>query len=251
MVYKEWKKKDFMKFMGITKKQIPKYLIIEGTWNDKKKFRIYKKYLKKHFQPKGFFGRYCLIGKYNNINVAYACIYGPSLASELVHAFSVLGIKAVIQLGSFGALQKGMKIGDFLIPTFSEKFEGAANFYIKGKADSSKQLNKILEKICKEKKLRYHKGKMLSVAAMLAETKQMIRRWNKKSYLGVDLETATTFAVAKHFNVKRCALLRMIDNVAEGKHVESPLTLEEKIQKEKSIKELVNTPFELIKKLEK
>ncbi len=250
MVYKEWKKKDFMSYLKITEKQIPKYLIIEGTWETEERLKAFKKYIKNSFSPRGFFGRYCILGEFQKTPIAYSVIYGPSLASEIVHTFSVLGIKAAIQIGSFGALQKGMKVGEMLIPTFSEKKEGAANFYFRGKADSSKRLDKILLKICEERGIKGYNKKMLSVAAMLAETKELIKKWNKKGYFGVDLETATTFAVAKHFRVERCALLRMIDNVIESKHVESPLSIEEKIQKERSKKELIEIPLELIKRLE-
>lgn len=54
---------------------------------------------------------------------------------------------------------------------------------------------------------------------MMAETKEDIDAWMEKGYAGVDMESATVFAVSNHFNVPSAALLRVADNLAKNELV--------------------------------
>jgi len=144
-----------------------------------------------------------------------------------------------------------MRVGDFLIPTKSEKGDGASQYYAMPHqiADSSKDMNQILIEILGKAGHAYHIGPMYSTSAMLGETKEMIADWNKKGYLGVDLETAATFAVAKHFGAKRAGLLRMIDNVVEDKHVLMELPAEEEKRHQQSKKDIVKHALAFFERL--
>jgi uridine phosphorylase len=89
------------------------------------------------------------------------------MASEVAFMFGSLGTPLVIQIGSCGALQREIKIGQFIIPTEAEKGEGISPHYLKKneKADASSDVIRKLSRIIKEKGLAHHAGKIYTVPA--------------------------------------------------------------------------------------
>ena len=64
-----------------------------------------------------------------------------------------------------------------------------------------------------------HKGRIWTTSALLAEGKAEIQNWAHQGYIAVDMETATTFAVAEYFKMQRLSLLFVFDNPAQGEHI--------------------------------
>jgi uridine phosphorylase len=53
----------------------------------------------------------------------------------------------------------------------------------------------------------------------LAEGNAEIEQWHGEGYLAADMETATTFAVADYFGMRRVSLLYAFDNPRQGAHL--------------------------------
>ena len=64
-----------------------------------------------------------------------------------------------------------------------------------------------------------HRGRVWTTAALLAEGDAEIAAWHRAGYVAVDMETATTFAVAEHFGMRRLSVLVVFDNPREGSHL--------------------------------
>jgi len=71
-------------------------------------------------------------------------------------------------------------------------------------------------KYCEENGYRYVTGTVYSTSAMLMETSDMVQSWASEGYIGVDMETATTLAIAKKFNRKAIGLLNLSDHIISG-----------------------------------
>lgn len=162
-----------------------------------------------------------LVGYYRNTRVLFAVTYGGAMTSEVVHIAGLVGVPIVIQLGSFGGLQHGMAVGDLFFPTVAGRGDGASDCYlVPGEpADASSALLDMMRTAAQQGGLTTHSGPHYTTGALLAETRDDIVRWNKQGYYGVDLETATTFAVARHFGMQRVAALALIDNVIEDQRI--------------------------------
>ena len=52
-----------------------------------------------------------------------------------------------------------------------------------------------------------------------AEGKAEIQEWSRQGYIAVDMETASTFAVAEYFGMQRLSLLFVFDNPDQGEHI--------------------------------
>lgn len=59
-------------------------------------------------------------------------------------------------------------------------------------------------------------GSVLTTSSMLLETKEMVSEWSVNGHYGVEMETATTLAVAKKFNKKAIGLLNLSDHIIKG-----------------------------------
>jgi len=219
---KELTKNDWMAWLKIPQEKIPGILILRGTRNLKTNYAKHKAYLKDVLEigsPNGIFEDVC-IGAYQNTLVAYASVYGDAMASEITHVFGVLGTTHVIQTGCCGALSQEILPGDIVCVTSAHSGEGAAQYYTPQKKEIQATPD-LVESIKNEwvNPVNLHKGRIWTTSALLAEGKEEIQNWNNYGYLAVDMETASTFAVAEHFGMKRLSLLFAFDNPFQGEHI--------------------------------
>jgi purine-nucleoside phosphorylase len=155
----------------------------------------------------------------NGKRIWFDVVYGTAYLSELLHAASMLGSKTNILLGTCGALQADMKMGDTVIPFASFGNESSTRMYQRDNRDflysSDKNLSQRIKE-CVSKRKTIYEGKLMTVQAMLAETKEDVDQWNAEGCVGVDMESATVFAVSNHFNVPSAALLYVADNLIKN-----------------------------------
>jgi purine-nucleoside phosphorylase len=65
----------------------------------------------------------------------------------------------------------------------------------------------------------FQTGTIYTIAALLAEGEADIEQWYQQGFSAVDMETATTFAVAEYFGMDRIALLYVFDNPRRREHI--------------------------------
>lgn len=214
---KELTKKDWLSLLNIPENRIPPVLILRGTRNLKANYAKHRTFFTDVFEvgsPNGIFED-VLIGRYKNIDVGYASVYGDAMASEVTHLFGVLGTSLVIQTGCCGALTDSIQAGDIVCATSAYCGEGASQYYLPDK----QEINASLELVDEISAFTAHKGRIWTTSALLAEGKAEIQDWLHRGYIAVDMETASTFAVAEYFGVQRLSLLFTFDNPSQGDHI--------------------------------
>lgn len=142
-------------------------------------------------------------------------IYGSAYASELAHVASMLGAKAIVHIGSFGALQPDIYPGDIVVPNRAYGNESVTRMYERTGTplffSAHEQLRmELAETIGKTTR----DGSIVSIQAMLAETAEDVASWKEEGLTGVEMECASLFAVAEHFKVPVAAALYAADNLA-------------------------------------
>jgi len=214
-LYGDFQKEDWLKVLGIPEKNIPSSFIIHGEWVLEDNLSLWREILcNEALVPKWN----TLVGKYNNLNIGYANVYGSSMASNIVHQFACSGTEIFIQTGYFGGLSSEVRYGDILIVTSAEMKDGVSQWYLPEQivVESNKELVEAACNYCEEKGYRYVKGTVVSMSAMLLETHEMVKEWALKGHDGVDMETATTLAIAHKFNKKAIGLLNLSDHIING-----------------------------------
>ena len=219
---KELTKSEWLSLLNIPENRVPTVLVLRGTRNLKVNYAKHRTFFTDVFEvgsPNGIFED-VLIGTYKNVHVGYASVYGDAMASEVTHLFGVLGTSLVIQTGCCGALIDSIQSGDLVCVTSAHCGEGAAQYYL----PQTQEVNASLELVegtlsSHAAPVAIHKGPIWTTSALLAEGKAEIQDWSHQGYIAVDMETASTFAVAEYFGMQRLSLLFVFDNPGQGEHI--------------------------------
>ncbi len=128
---KELTRSDWLSILNIPERRIPGALILRGTRNLRSQYQAMLPAFNNVLEvgsPNGIFED-VLIGEVRGQSVAFACVYGANMASEITHVFGVLGARAVIQTGNCGALADDFNAGDLFLAERAYCGEGAAQYY--------------------------------------------------------------------------------------------------------------------------
>lgn len=126
----------------------------------------------------------------------------------------MLGTRLVVQTGCCGALADDIEAGDLFVPTEAFCGEGAARYYRPGRPVVYPSVEPAGLPALRQ--LPVHRGRLYTTAALLAEGEREIEDWHRQGFAAVDMETATTFAVAEHFGLDRVAVLFAFDTPASA-----------------------------------
>jgi uridine phosphorylase len=219
---KDLTREDWLSFLDLDPGCIPAVLILRGTRNLRTRYEQHRALFADVVDvgsPNGLFED-AFVGRHRGVDVGYASVYGGPMASEITHVFGVLGTRLVIQTGVCGALGDGIAAGDLVIATAAGCGEGAAACYVPG-IEHAAASPELVEWLCAADGMDVprHRGPVRTTAALLAEGEAEIAAWHRAGYLAVDMETATTFAVAGHFGMRRVSLLVVFDNPRAGAHL--------------------------------
>jgi purine-nucleoside phosphorylase len=219
---RELTRADWLAILGLVPEQLPHALILRGTRNLKHHYRAYAEWFDDVAEvgsPNGAFED-VFIGRHGGIRVGYASVCGAAMASEITHLFGVLGARLVIQTGCCGALADGFQAGDLFLATEACCGEGAARYYLpEVTMVRSTVATARVRPLASHVGLPIHEGKIYTTAALLAEGNREIEAWHEAGFAAVDMETATTFAVAEHFGMDRASLLFGFDNPRHKSHI--------------------------------
>ena len=245
---KELTKSEWLSLLNIPENRVPTVLVLRGTRNLKVNYAKHSTFFTNVFEvgsPNGIFED-VLIGTYKNIDVGYASVYGDAMASEVTHLFGVLGTSLVIQTGCCGALTDSIQSGDLVCVTSAYCGEGAAQYYLPHTQEINASLELVEETLSSTTvRVAIHKGRIWTTSALLAEGKAEIQEWSDRGYVAVDMETASTFAVAEYFGMQRLSLLFVFDNPNQGEHI---LLSDVEKQKRRALGEqaVIDTVFAII-----
>lgn len=220
---KELGKADWLRMLNIPESKIPTVLILRGTRNLQSQYEAARGFFTDVLDvgsPNGIIES-VLIGDFAGRPVGFACVYGAPMASEIVHIFGTLGTRAVIQTGNCGGLADELNAGDLFMPTEAFCGEGAAQYYkSNGQRVAAFPAPAALQSLTRRDSVeKFQTGSIYTTGALLAEGEADIERWYHQGFSAVDMETATTFAVAEYFGMDRAAVLYVFDNPRRREHI--------------------------------
>jgi len=164
-----------------------------------------------------FLGYTFWTGKFKGrkITVGNGGFYAPDSAF-VTEMLAVGGIDYLIRLGSCGALQEDIKIGDYILADRAIRGDGATGYYVddsfQPKADES--LSSALEGALES--LPVHKGAVWTTDAMFRETKEIVNSFIQKGAIAVDMVTSPFLTLANIYKKKTAAVLSVSDNLITG-----------------------------------
>lgn len=222
---------EWQEALELSDAEIPDAVIVEGSWWRKERTAWRLSYLSDVRElpfPDIFWGRW------QDKNVAFCCAYGAPRTVEIMHIFGIMGTKLAVQIGTCGGLQSHLKSGDVIVPDLAFARDGVAHLYgATEAAHGSPEWADKAEMLLSKQGIATHRGTHVTWSSLFTETVEMMVSWHQAGYLSVDMETATTFAVSRHFGMDAVSLLVVWDDLTRGKRFLDPLAPDEQAALEK------------------
>ncbi len=216
---------EWQQALELPDEDIPDIVIVEGSWWREQRTEWRLRYLSDVRElkfPDMFWGRW------QDKKVVFCCAYGAARTVEIIHLFGILGAKLAIQIGTCGGLQSHLKPGDIILPQVALCWEGVAHIY--GAIDSAVGDKAWIIQAEQQLIDRNHKtyiGTHLTWSTLFGQNGKMVETWHQAGYLSVDMETATTFAVAEYFGMPAVSMLVVWDDLTRNRSFLDPLSDEE------------------------
>lgn len=138
-----------------------------------------------------------------------------AIAIEELHA---AGVETVIRVGTIGALQEGIEIGDMIVATGAAKDEGTSKRYESATYPAVPDY-RVLSALVDEAESRnetVHVGPVASDDAFYAETDEYVADWEAANILAVEMEAAALFSLARRKGMRAGAICTVDGNLIEG-----------------------------------
>lgn len=160
-------------------------------------------------------------GTYKGVPVSVA-VHGVGHPSSMlvVEELIMLGAKVIVRFGTCGAMVKGLKIGDLIIPTAAAYYPGGAFYqYLKenvcmATAPHFEVLKALVEEVQKSG-VNYVIGPIVSSDAFYSEDPDFVKKWTSRGIVGVEMECAGLFMLGSMRGVKTGAVLMVSDSLVE------------------------------------
>lgn len=141
---------------------------------------------------------------------------GPSMALFVEKLFA-LGVREFVIVGTAGALDSELKVGDFVVPFTALRDDGLSDFYLPKSQNvaASMELVKKLKAQFEEEKISYFERSAWTTDAFYRETISSLNGARKMGAAVVDMEAAGLFAMCEYHRCKGAALFVVSDHVKE------------------------------------
>lgn len=175
---------------------------------------------------------------------------GASVCTDAILALGSSNCKKIIFIGSVGALDGKINLGDIVIPNLSICGDGVCRYLEKDltkdcfgdKYYPDTKLNKVLikntQKICRDNNVNYHIVSNFSVDTIFAQFAHLddIMKFGCKS---IEMETAAAFKACSICNIPIVAIFSVSDNSIKNKSIYNGRTEGELLYRKKIRKEII------------
>jgi uridine phosphorylase len=152
---------------------------------------------------------------------------GPSVAIG-IEELGELGVHTFLRVGTCGAAQPEIKMGDLVIALGSVRSEGTPNGYVPTEYPAVASLDVVnaLVGAAKDSGAPYHVGIMRSVDALYSDllpdtmprphVREELEMWSRAGVLSNDMETSTLFVVARLRKLRAGTINLCVDELGAG-----------------------------------
>jgi uridine phosphorylase len=152
-----------------------------------------------------------------NLTVCSTGIGCPS-AAIAVEELSRVGVETFVRVGTTGALQPDVEIGDMVVATGAAKNEGTSKRYeaVEYPAVPDYGVLSALVDSAEARGEDVHVGAIASDDAFYAETDEVVTDWEGAGILAVEMEAATVFTLARRKGLRAGAICTVDGNLVAG-----------------------------------
>jgi uridine phosphorylase len=143
---------------------------------------------------------------------------GCPSAAIAVEELANVGVESLIRVGTTGALQADIEVGDVVVATGAAKDEGTTARYERDTVPAVPDYDVLsgLVEAAKSRDEPVHVGPIASDDAFYAETDEYIEAWERAGMLSVEMEAAAIFTLARRKGLRAGALCTVDGNLVAG-----------------------------------
>ncbi|WP_458187464.1 nucleoside phosphorylase [Haladaptatus sp. NG-WS-4] len=143
---------------------------------------------------------------------------GCPSATIAIEEMEAVGVETVIRVGTTGALQEDIEIGDMVVATGAAKDEGTTRRYEKDTYPAVPDYD-VLSALVDSSEANdedVHVGPIASDDAFYAETDEYVTDWEEANILSVEMEAAAVFSIARRKGMRSGAICTVDGNLVKG-----------------------------------
>jgi uridine phosphorylase len=213
--------------VGLTSEEVGKYVLIPG---DPARTAVIAKFLD-GAREVAFSREYrTFTGSINGapVSAVSSGMGGPSVAIG-VEEMRELGVHTFLRVGTCGATQPGIKMGDLIIASAAVRSEGTADSYVPKEfpAVADHQVVTALLESARELGVRHHLGIIRAVDALYSDLlpdsmpngphlREELAMWAKAGVIANYMESSTLFVLGAVRRLRTGSLLLCVDEVGAG-----------------------------------
>jgi uridine phosphorylase len=153
----------------------------------------------------------------HDLTICSTGIGAPSaaIAAEELHS---VGVQTLIRVGTTGALQRGIEIGDMVVATGAAKDDGTTKRYESATVPAVPDYE-VLTALVDAANVNdedVHVGPVVTDDAFYAETEEYVSEWEEAGLLAVEMEAAALFTIARRKGMRAGAICTVDGNLVEG-----------------------------------
>ena len=208
--------KDLTAMVQLRPQDVGKYAIVPGP---KDRLDVLLKKIENPVRNFSFMEYTMYTGTYQGIKVT--AINGGRFSTDTSITTEVIcnaQIPNIIRIGTCGALDENIKVGDLVVADKIIRGDGVTPYYVDSnfKTVADKKISDTLEKVAKDLGATVHRGCVWTTDALLRETREIVEAKRKEGAMAVDMVSSALLTIAQTYNVKAGSILAVSDNVITG-----------------------------------
>ena len=148
----------------------------------------------------------------------------PSIGIYSYELYEAFDVEQIIRIGSAGAMQKGLHLGELVLGMGACTDSNYAAHYGLGGTFApicDFSMLQTATRLAEEKGLTYHVGNLLSTDVFYGESEEFTRRWADMGVLAVEMEAAALYMNAAKCGKRALAVCTVSDSLVTGESMDA------------------------------
>ncbi|MBI4707364.1 MAG: hypothetical protein HY761_05510 [Candidatus Omnitrophica bacterium] len=207
---------DLTQMVQLRPQDVGKYAIVPGP---RDRLEVLLKKIENPVKNFSFMEYTMYTGTYSGIKVT--AINGGRFSTDTSITTEVMcnaKIPNIIRIGTCGALDENIKVGDIIVVDKVIRGDGVTPYYVDKNFQTvaDKKITDTLYEVAKGMGLNVHRGTTWTTDALLRETREIVEAKRKEGAMAVDMVSSTLITIAQTYNIKAGSILAVSDNVITG-----------------------------------
>lgn len=208
--------RDLTEMVQLRSQDLGKYAIVPGP---KDRLDVLIKKLDSPIKNFSFMEYTMYTGNYQGIKIT--AMNGGRFSADTAITSELMcnaGIQNIIRIGTCGALDESIKVGDLVVVDEVIRGDGVTPYYVAEdfKTLADKEISGALSAAAKAMGVNVRRGIAWTTDALLRETREIVEVKCKEGAIAVDMVSSVLLTIAQLYKVKAASILAVSDNVITG-----------------------------------